>query len=411
MTDCNDAVIVGAVRSPRGRGKANGALAHLHPQVILGQVLNGLVDRVGFDASLVEDALIGNASGSGDHGSCIARLAVLDAGWPISVPGAVVNRYCGSGQQAVNIAAAMIMANQHDVLVAGGVESMSRADMSGVGFHAGNDHLLSMYPLVPQGISADLLATLHGFSREFVDSYALRSQQRAAKAMADNRFANSIVSIKNPDGSTALAVDEHPRPNTTAEGLAALKPSFKEFGATVLPEPISKSFDQMGLSAYPGFDHIEHVHHGGNSSGVVDGASAMLLSSRQRAAELSLTPRARIVQTAVAGSEPVLMLSGPPVAARRCLKKAGMSVSDIDLWEINEAFAAVIAYTEKELGLDGSNVNVNGGAIALGHPIGATGPILIQTALDELERTDKNTALITMCTGGGMATATIIERG
>jgi acetyl-CoA C-acetyltransferase len=406
----NDAVIVDGLRSPRGRGKSTGGLAHLHPQTLLAGVLNALADRVGFDPAAVEDVIIGNASGSDDHGSCIGRLAVLDAGWPYTVPGTVVNRYCGSGQQAVTMAATSIMAGQQDLLVAGGVESMSRLATGAAGLHAGNEHLFEVYPLVPQGISADLLATLHSFDRTRLDALALRSQQRAAVAIEDGRFAHSVVAVHNPDGSVALDADELPRPTTTADTLAALAPSFAKLGAMVLPEFGSKTFDELALSAYPELDHVEHVHHPGNSSGVADGASAILLASRTRANELGLRPRARIVQTAVAGSEPVVMLSGPPEAARICLAKAGMSVSDIDVWEVNEAFAAVLAHTIVALDLDESRVNVNGGAMALGHPIGATGPMLIQTALDELERSDRSAALVTMCTGGGMATATIIER-
>jgi acetyl-CoA C-acetyltransferase len=406
----NDALIIDGVRSPRGRGKSIGGLAHLHPQTLLAQVLNCLVDHVGFDPSGVEDVIIGNASGSGDHGSCIGRLAVLDAGWPYTVPGTVVNRYCGSGQQAVTMAATSIKAGQQDLLVAGGVESMSRLELGSAGLHAGNQNLFNVYPLVPQGISADLLATLHSFDRAQLDALALRSQRRAADAIESGRFDRSVVAIHNGDGTVALDTDELPRPETTADTLAALTPSFTRLGALTVPELGSKSLDELALSAYPGLDHIEHVHHAGNSSGVADGASAILLASRTRADELGLTPRARIVQTAVAGSEPVVMLSGPPDAARICLAKAGMSVDDVDLWEVNEAFAAVVAYTIAELDLDDSKVNVNGGAMALGHPIGATGPMLIQTALDELETRDRSTALVTMCTGGGMATATIIER-
>jgi acetyl-CoA C-acetyltransferase len=406
----NDALIIDGVRSPRGRGKSNGGLAHLHPQTLLAQVLNVLVERVGVDPSRVEDVIIGNASGSGDHGSCIGRLAVLDAGWPYTVPGTVVNRYCGSGQQAVTMAATSIMAGQQDLLVAGGVESMSRLGAAPEGLHAGNRHLFDVYPLVPQGISADLLATLHSFDRARLDALALRSQRRAADAIVSGRFDRSVMPILNVDRTVALDTDELPRPDTTADTLAALTPSFAKLGAMTLPELGPTSLDDLALSAYPELDNITHVHHAGNSSGVADGASAILLASQTRAGELGLTPRARILQTAVAGSEPVVMLSGPPAAARICLAKAGMSVDDVDLWEVNEAFAAVLAYAIADLDLDESKVNVNGGAIALGHPIGATGPMLIQTALDELERTDHTTALITMCTGGGMATATIIER-
>ena len=406
-----DVVIVDGVRSPRGRGKASGSLHGVHPQELLAQVLVALVDRVGIDPSQVEDVVTGNGIMEGDHGSDIARLAVLTAGWPITVPGTTLNRFCGSGQQAVTFAAASIAAGHQDLVVGSGVESMSRwpAAEGVTTIDGGNANLRARYPIVPQGISADLIATLEGFSREDVDTFALLSQERCAKAMSEGRFERSVVPIRYLDGSIALDVDEFPRPGTTLEALGRLTPSFLELGTTVY-DGYDRSFDDMCRQVYPQVAAIDHVHHAGNSSGVVDGASAILLAAGEYARAHGLDARARIVMTAVVGDEPVIMLTAPGAAVELCLHKAGMSISDIDLWEINEAFAAVPLKTTRDLALDPERVNVNGGAIALGHPIGATGPMLIQTALDELERTDRTTALITMCTGGGMATATIIER-
>ena len=406
-----EAWIIDGVRSPRGKGKSNGSLHHIHPQENLAQVLNALAARTGLDTSLVDDVIVGNGNPAGDHGGCIGRMAVLAAGWPVEAPGVTLNRFCGSGQQAVTFAAMGIQAGHQDLVVGGGVESMSRwpGDNAPPDFSSGNSALRELYPLVPQGISADLIATIEGFSRADVDAFALESQRRAAVAMAEGRFDRSVVPIHNPDGSVALAVDEFPRPSTTIEGLAQLQASFVQMG-TMIFEGYDKSFDDMCKQVYPQIDSVDHVHHAGNSSGVVDGASAMLLASPDFAKAHGLKPRARIVMSAVAGAEPVIMLTAPGPSALKALKRAGMTVADIDLWEINEAFAAIPMKAIRDLGIDPAKVNVNGGAIALGHPIGASGPMLIQTALDELERTDQQTALITMCTGGGMGTATIIER-
>jgi len=407
----SEAWIIDGVRSPRGKGKSNGSLHHIHPQELLGQVLNALRDRVGFDPAIVDDVVIGNGNSAGDQGICIGRMAVLAAGWPVEAPGLTLNRFCGSGQQAVTFAAMGVQAGHQDVVVGGGVEMMSRwpVDDGPVDFTSFNPALREKFPLVPQGISADLIATVEGFSREDVDAFALRSQQRAAVAMSEGRFDRSVVPIHNADGSVALAADEFPRPSTTQDGLAKLQPSFAQMGTEVF-DGYDRSFDDMARLAYPNVDRVEHVHHAGNSSGVVDGASAILVAAPEFARANGMTPRARIVMSAVAGAEPVIMLTAPGPASLKCLARAGMKVDDIDLWEINEAFAAVPLKTIRDLGLDPDRVNVNGGAIALGHPIGATGPMLIQTALDELERRDLSTALITMCTGGGMGTATIIER-
>lgn len=406
-----EAWIIDGVRSPRGGGKQGvGKLSHIHPQRILAQVLNALHERVGFERADVEDVIMGNGSGVGDHAMDIARMATLDAGWPVTVPGVTLHRFCGSAQQAVNMAAWSVMSGQQELLVAGGAESMSRtASLSVDGFTANNAHLYAQYPLVPQGISADLIATIEGFTREDVDALGVSSQARAAEAIADGRFKRSVVPIYNDDGTLALDHDEHPRPGTTLESLSGLRPSFEKMGAAS-PSNDTRTFDQICKDVYPQIKEVNHVHHAGNSSGVVDGASAVLLASPEYAKAHGLKPRAKVRMTATAGTEPVIMLTAPAPAAELVLKKAGMRKEDIDLFEINEAFAAVVLKFKRDFGLDDERLNVNGGAIALGHPIGATGGMLIQTALDELERRNKSTALIAMCTGGGMGTATIIER-
>ena len=406
-----EALIIDGARTPRGKGKPSGSLHEIHPQELLAQVLNAVVYRNGLDPADVDDVVIGNGSGDGDHGICIGRLAVLAAGWPVEAPGLTLNRFCGSGQQAVAFAAMGIRAGFQELVVAGGAESMSRfVPLTGApDFAAGNERLRDRYPLVPQGISADLIATLEGFTRDDVDGYAVTSQQRAATAQAEGRFDRSVVPVHHADGTLALDRDEHLRPGTTLDALAALSPSFVKMGTTTF-DGFDRSFDEMCREVYPEADHIEHVHHGGNSSGVVDGAAAVVLASEDYARAHGLTPRARVVMHAVAGTEPVIMLTAPGPATEKVLEQAGMEIDDIDVFEINEAFAAVPLKTIRDLDLDPEKVNVNGGAIALGHPIGATGAMLIQTALDELERTNQSTALIAMCTGGGMGTATIIER-
>jgi acetyl-CoA C-acetyltransferase len=407
----SEAWIIDGVRSPRGRGKpGKGGLSHLHPQRVLAQVLVALQERIGFDPADVDDVVVGCGSGSGDHAHDIARMSALDAGWPNSASGVTLHRFCGSGQQAVSFAAMGILAGHQDLVVGGGVESMSRyAPIHAHGFHANNEHLFDKHPMVPQGISADLIATLGGFSREDCDAYAVRSQQRAALAIEAGRFERSVVPICNDDGSLALDRDEHPRPGTTLSDLAQLPAAFEKLGTTVM-KGYEKTFDELCQQVYPELDAVRHVHHAGNSSGVVDGASAILLASPDYARAHGLTPRARIVMTATAGSEPVIMLTAPGPAAEACLRRAGMSFDDIDLFEVNEAFASVVLKFLGDTGVDPEKLNVNGGAIALGHPIGGTGPMLIQTVLDELERRDLSTGLIAMCTGGGMGTATIIER-
>ncbi len=406
----NEAWIIDAVRSPRGVGKRDkGALSSIHPQKILGQVLNGLRDRVGFDPVDVEDVVCGNGSHAGDHAHDIGRMAVLDAGWPITVPGVTLNRFCGSGQQAVTFGAMGVAAGHQDLVIGCGVESMSRPARNGTdGFHANNEHLLQTHPQVPQGLSADLIATLDGRSRQDCDSVGLESQRRAQVAIAEGRFSRSLIPIHHDDGSIALDEEEYPRPETTAEGLAALRPSFAKM-VDFKMEQSDRTMTELVNQKYPGVT-LNHVHHAGNSSGVVDGAGAVLLASPDYAKANGLKPRARIVMSAVAGDEPLIMLTAPGPAALKCLAKAGMTIDDIDLLEVNEAFASVILRFLSDTGADPEKVNVNGGAIALGHPIGATGSMLIGTVIDELERRDLQTGLVAMCTGGGMGTATIVER-
>ncbi len=403
--------IIDALRSPRGRGKAgSGSLSRLHPQRCMAQVLNALKDRVGFDPRDIDDVVTGCGVGSGDHARDIGRMSVLDAGWPDCVPGVTLNRFCGSGQQAVNFAAMGVKSGEQEAVIAGGVEFMSRyAPVHANGFHANNMHLLELRPQVPQGISADLIATLEGFSRTDVDAYAVESQRRAGVAVEEKRFERSLVPIYNDDGSIALEQDEIPRPSASLDTLANLSASFAALAATQ-DEGHLKPYVEMVRDVYPDVETIDHVHHAGNSSALADGAGALLLVSPDYARAHGLTPRARILATAVIGAEPLIMLTAPAPAAMKCLKKAGMSTSDIDLWEVNEAFASVVLKFLKDMGVSQEVVNIDGGAIALGHPIGATGGMLIGTLLDQLERLDKERGLVSMCTGGGMGTATILER-
>jgi len=408
-----EAWIIDAVRTPRGVGKkGKGALSDIHPQELLAQTLNALRDRNGFDPADVEDVVAGCVTAAGEQGACIARMASLAAGWPHdAASGVTLNRFCGSGQQAVNFAAMGVMSGQQDLVVGGGVESMSRCPMGSdnAGIDGHNPHLIELHPMVPQGISADLIATVEGFSREGLDAFAAESQRRCAEAQQEKRFERSLVPVRRADGSVALDRDEHPRPGSTAEKLGQLPPSFEGMG-DYRPKEGELSFDERAKQRYPQVEHIEHVHHAGNSSGIVDGASAVLLASPDYAREHGLRPRARIRATATAATEPVIMLTAPTPATRRVLSKAGMQIGDIDLIEINEAFAAIPLKTMRDLGMDPETVNVNGGAIALGHPLGATGGMLIGTVLDELERRDLTTGLVTMCIGGGMGIATILER-
>lgn len=406
-----EAWIIDAVRTPRGLGKkGKGALSEIHPQELLAQCLNALKDRNGFNPVDVDDVVMGCVSQAGEQGACPARMAVLAAGWPHQPTGVTLNRFCGSGQQAVNFAAMGVMAGQLDLVIGGGVESMSRCPMfsDGGGLGGENPHLYELHPLVPQGISADLIATLDKFSREDVDRFAVESQRKCKQAVAEGRFKKSIVPIRDLDGNLVLDHDEHPRPNTTLETLAKLEPAFAKIGTS--REGGDLTLDEMALRRYPQAGQINHIHTPGNSSGIVDGASALLLASPEYARAHGLKPRARIRATATIGAEPVIMLTGPIPATEKCLKRAGMKIGDIDLVEINEAFASVPLKVMRDCHIDPERVNVNGGAIALGHPLGATGGILLGTLIDELERRNKATGLVTMCIGGGMGIATIIER-
>ncbi len=409
----SDIYIYDAVRTPRGRGKANkGALSGLHPQELLAQALNRLADKTGLDKSAVEDVVIGCVTQVDEQGACVARNAVLAAGWPQEVTGTTVNRFCGSGSQAVNFAAMGVGSGMQDCVVAGGVESMSRVPMGSDcdgQLDGKNMKLRKTIAMVPQGISADLIATMEGFTREDVDTFAAHSQAKAAAAIADGRFDKSLFMMVDNEGNNLSDKDEHPRAGTTVESLGGLSAVFEKVGAMKVG-PAGETFDEIALARYPEVKAITHVHTAGNSSGIVDGACVVLLGSKEFGEKSGLKPRAKIRSAATAGAEPVIMLTAPAPASQRALEKAGMSVGDIDLWEINEAFATVPLQTIRKLGIDPERVNVNGGAIALGHPLGATGAILINTALDELERSDKSTALTTLCIGGGMGIATIIER-
>ncbi|AUX36942.1 MULTISPECIES: acetyl-CoA C-acetyltransferase [Sorangium] len=407
-----DVFIVDAVRTPRGRGKAGkGALSGVHPQELLAQTLNRLAEKTGIRKDDVEDVVVGCVTQAGEQGACVARTAILAAGWPDGVTGVTVNRFCGSGAQAVNFAAMGVMSGQQEVAVGGGVESMSRVPMGsdGAPLDGNNLALRKKLAMVPQGISADLIATIEGFSREDVDRFALESQHKAERAAREGRFAKSLFTVVDLDGKPLLDRDEHPRAGATIEALAKLEPAFAGLGSTPMG-PAGETVDELARLRYPQVTSIEHVHTAGNSSGIVDGAAVVLLASGDYVKAHGLRPRARLRATATAGAEPVIMLTAPAPASERALKKAGMQARDIDLWEINEAFAAVPLQTARKLGIDLDRVNVNGGAIALGHPLGATGACLVGTALDELERADKATALITLCIGGGMGVATIIER-
>ena len=406
----NEAWIIDAVRTPRGIGKqGKGALAHLHPQHLGATVLRALQERNAIDTTEVDDVVWGTSSQKGKQGACLGRMSALLAGWSPHASGVTLDRFCGSGITSVNMAGASILSGMEDLVVAGGTEMMSYTATQGGGLlDAGNMALREKHPQWHQGICADLIATLEGISREHVDQLAYESQQRAKAAIEEGRFAKSLVPVHNEDGSLALDREEFPRPQTTLEGLSQLPAVFENF----MPMPVDETgetFDQLVKRAYPDVQ-IHHVHHAGNSSGVVDGSAALLLASPEYAKAQGWKPRARIVAMANAAGSPQLMLNEPVPAARKVLKKAGMTLDDIDLFEINEAFAVVAYKFMRDLELDPAKVNVNGGAIALGHPIAATGSILIGTVLDELERQDKTTGLVTMCAAGGMAPAIVIER-
>ncbi|QUW01494.1 acetyl-CoA C-acetyltransferase [Chloracidobacterium sp. MS 40/45] len=398
-----DAFIFDAIRTPRGRGKSSGALYEIKPIDLVTQLLRELQRRNGFATDEVDDIILGCVTPIGDQGANLAKTAALYAGYAETVAGQQINRFCASGLEAVNHAAMRVRSGWEDLVIGGGVESMSRVPMGSDGGPMMLDPKVSAtLRFVPQGIGADLIATLENFSREDVDAYALHSHQRAAQAAANGYFQRSLVPVTDFNGLPVLDRDEHIRPDTTLEALAQLKPSFAEIGGI--------GFDAVAQLRYPGVERIRHVHTAGNSSGIVDGAALVLVGSREKGEALGLKPRARIVAAAVTGSEPTIMLTGPLPATRKALAKAGMTTADIDLFEVNEAFASVVLKFARDMDIDPDKINVNGGAIAMGHPLGATGAMLLGTALDELERRQQATALITLCVGGGMGIATIIER-
>ena len=399
-----DAYIFDHVRSPRGRGRSNGALHEVKPIDLAAQVLASLRDRNELDTSKVDDVVFGCVMPVGEQGSCVTRLAVLNADYDETVPGKQINRFCASGLEAINSAAAQVMSGQSDLTIGGGLESMSRVPMgsdSGA-MHADPAFAYKSY-FVPQGIGADLIATKYGFSREDVDAYAVESQRRATNAWDKGYFDNSVIPIQDRIGVTLLDKDEHIRPGTTFEDLAGLKAAFEIPGEQA-------GFDSVALQKYPELEAINHVHTGGNSSGIVDGSAAVLIGSKDMGDALGLKPRVRIKGFASVGTDPTIMLTGPAPSAEKVLKRCGMTTDDIDLFELNEAFASVVMLFMQKLGIDHDRINVNGGAIAMGHPLGATGTMIFGTVLDELERRDLNTALVNLCVGGGMGTATIIER-
>jgi acetyl-CoA C-acetyltransferase len=401
----SEAYVFDAVRTPRGRGRSSGALHGVKPITLTTGLIEALLARnPGLDPRRIDDVVMGIVTPVGEQGGVLPRSAALLAGLPDTVAGVQLDRFCGSGLEAVNQAAARVRGGWEHLILAGGVESMSRNPMGSDGGAWFLDPQTALATgFVPQGISADLIATIEGFTREDVDAWALRSQDRAAKAWAGGHFARSVIPVRDPNGLDILVADEHMRPDTSLEGLAALKPSFAAVGDQA-------GFDAVALQRFPFLERIDHVHHAGNSSGIVDGAALTLIGTRQIGHELGLTPRARIAGAAVTGTDSTLMLTGPAPATRKALDAAGLTLGDIDLFEINEAFAAVVLRFVRDLGIDPEKVNVNGGAIALGHPLGATGAMLLGTVLDELERRDQHRAVVTLCIGGGMGVATVLER-
>ena len=399
-----DAFIYDAVRTPRGRGKADGALHEVTALNLAAQALSAVKERNKLDPALLDDVVLGCVDPVGEAGGDIARASALVAGLGDRVPGIQINRFCASGLDAINFAAAEIMSGQHQMTIGGGVESMSRVGIGASGGAWAMDPTIAVeHYFLPQGISADLIATKYGFSRDDVDAYAVESQKRAAKSWEEGRFKKSVIPVKDVNGLTILAKDEHLRSSTTMQTLAALQPSFVQMGEM-------GGFDAVAVQKHPEIEAVNHVHHAGNSSGIVDGAAAVLIGSKQAGKAAGLKARARIKAFANIGSEPAIMLTGPIDVTKKVLQKSGMSKKDIDLWELNEAFASVVLRYMQELGIPHDKINVNGGAIAMGHPLGATGAMILGTVLDELERSGKSTALVTLCIGAGMGTATIIER-
>ncbi|ABD70465.1 Acetyl-CoA C-acyltransferase [Rhodoferax ferrireducens T118] len=398
-----EAFVYDAIRTPRGKGKKDGSLYEVKPVNLLAGVLTDLQRRNDFDTSKVDDVVMGVVSPVGDQGAVIAKVAALKAGWDFTCAGMQINRFCASGLEAVNLAAQKVRSGWEELVVAGGVESMSRVALgSDGGAWAMDPETNSVTGFVPQGIGADLIATLEGFSRQDVDAFALESQKRATQARASGYFDRSVVPVKDFLGQVILAQDEFIKPQTTLEGLGSLKPAFEQMGGM--------GFDQVALTRYPQVERIHHVHHAGNSSGIVDGAAAVLIGSEAAGKTHGFTPRARIVAAALSGADPTIMLTGPMPAARKALAKAGLTIDQIDLFEINEAFAAVVMRFMKEMKVPHDKVNVNGGAIAMGHPLGATGAMLISTVIDELQRRQLRYGMVTLCVGGGMGIATIVER-
>ena len=402
-SNATEAMVFDAIRTPRGRGKSSGSLHEVKPITLLTGVLKELQQRHDLDTSQVDDVVMGCVTPVGEQGSCIAKTAALAAGWDFRASGVQLNRFCASGLEAVNMAAQKVRSGWEDLVVAGGVESMSRVPLgTDRGPWACDPETAFDTAFIPQGISADLIATLEGFTREQVDAYALRSQQRAAAARDAGRFKRSVVPVEDALGDIILDNDEFIRPQTTMEGLAALKTSFDKMG--------EMGYDAVAIQRYPQVERIKHVHTPGNSSGIVDGAAAVLIGTEEKGRQLGLTPRARIVAVALSGADPTIMLTGPMPAARKALAKAKMQIEQIDLFEINEAFAVVPMKFMKELHVSEEIVNVNGGSIAMGHPLGATGAMILGTLIDELERRKLRYGLATLCVGGGMGIATIVER-
>ena len=400
-----DAFIYDAIRTPRGKGRPDGSLHEVTALRLSADTLNALQDRTGLPENAVEDVIWGNVTQVGEQGGCLARSAVLASNLGERVPGLSINRFCASGLEAVNLAANQVRAGAGDGYIAGGVEMMSRVPMGSDGAAIAVDPSLALKTyFVPQGIAADIIATQFGFSRDDVDAYAVESQRRAAAAWAEGRFARSIVPVRDINGLPILDRDEHMRPETDMQSLGALKPAFKDMGETM------PGFDAVAILKYPHLERIAHVHHAGNSSGIVDGAAAVLIGSKAFGDRHGLKPRARIRATAKVGTDPTIMLTGPVPVTEKILRDAGMQIADLDLIEVNEAFSAVVLRFLQAIGADPARVNVNGGAIALGHPLGATGAMILGTALDELERSGKGTALATLCVASGMGAATIIER-
>jgi acetyl-CoA C-acetyltransferase len=398
-----EAYVFDAIRTPRGKGKKDGSLYEVKPINLLAGLLTDLQQRHQFDTAQVDDVVMGVVSPVGEQGSVIAKVAALKAGWDFQCAGVQINRFCASGLEAVNMAAQKVRSGWEDLVVAGGVESMSRVPIGSDGGAWAQDPETNMQTaFVPQGIGADLIATMEGFSRTDLDTYAMESQRRAAYAQAQGYFDHSIMPVHDAVGNVILDKDEFIKPRTTLEGLASLKPAFEQMGAM--------GYDQVALSRYPQVERIFHVHHAGNSSGIVDGAAAVLIGSEAAAKQHGLTPRARIVATALSGADPTIMLTGPMPAARKALAKAGMTMDQMDLVEINEAFAAVAMRFMKEMKVPHEKTNVNGGAIAMGHPLGATGAMILGTLIDELHRRNLRYGMATLCVGGGMGIATIVER-